>query len=70
MITHGVITALVALLSLAMQDGVAFEGLIAFIGLPFVLSPWSSDSRLSRLWRGPPGAWESSRWWQAALMCR
>ena len=40
MITLGVITALVALLSLAMPDGVAFEGLIAFMGLLFVLSPW------------------------------
>ena len=40
MITLGVITAVVALLSLAMPDRFAFEGLIAFMGLLFVLSPW------------------------------
>lgn len=40
MIALGVITAVVALLSLAMPDRFAFEGLIAFMGLLFVLSPW------------------------------
>ena len=40
MITLGVITAVVALLSLALPDRVVFEGLIAFMGLLFVLAPW------------------------------
>ena len=40
MIALGVITAGLALLSLAMPDRVVFEGLIAFMGLLFVLSPW------------------------------
>jgi uncharacterized membrane protein YiaA len=40
MIALGVITALVALASLAMPDRVPLEGLIALLGLLFVLSPW------------------------------
>lgn len=40
MISLGVITAVVALFSLASPDRVAFEGLIALMGLLFVLSPW------------------------------
>jgi hypothetical protein len=40
MITLGVSTALVVLLSLAGPDRVAFAGLIAFMGLLLVLSPW------------------------------
>lgn len=39
MIALGVITAVVALLSLAMPDRVAFEGLFPFMGLLLVLSP-------------------------------
>lgn len=40
MFALGVVTAVVALLSLALPGRVAFEGLIAFVGLLFVLSPW------------------------------
>jgi uncharacterized membrane protein HdeD (DUF308 family) len=40
MIALGVITAVVALFSLAAPDRIAFEGLIAFLGVLFVLSPW------------------------------
>jgi SPW repeat. len=40
MITLGVITAVLALFDLAMPDRVVFEGLIALMGLLFVLSPW------------------------------
>jgi SPW repeat len=40
MITLGVITAAVALFSLARPDRIAFEGLIALMGVLFVLSPW------------------------------
>ena len=40
MITLGVVTAVLALFSLALPDTVAFEGLIAFMGVLFVLAPW------------------------------
>jgi len=40
MVTLGVVTVAVALLSLARPDVVAFEGLIAFMGVLFVLAPW------------------------------
>lgn len=40
LISLGVITAVVALFSLAMPDRTTFEGLIALMGLLFVLSPW------------------------------
>jgi len=40
MIALGVITAALALFSLAMPDRVAFEGLIALMGVLFVLAPW------------------------------
>ena len=40
MIALGVITAVVALISLAMPDRFAFEGLVALMGVLFVLSPW------------------------------
>ncbi|HZY00749.1 MAG TPA: SPW repeat protein [Dermatophilaceae bacterium] len=40
MITLGAITAVLALFDLAMPDRVVFEGLIALMGLLFVLSPW------------------------------
>ena len=40
MVTLGVITVVVALFSLALPDRVGFEGLIAFMGLLFILSPW------------------------------
>ena len=40
MITLGVITALVALYSLASPDRIASEGLIALFGLEFIISPW------------------------------
>jgi uncharacterized membrane protein HdeD (DUF308 family) len=40
MITLGVITAVVALFALARPDRIAAEGLIALLGVLFVLSPW------------------------------
>jgi hypothetical protein len=40
MITLGVITAVVALFSLAMPDSFSLEGLIVLMGVLFVLSPW------------------------------
>jgi uncharacterized membrane protein HdeD (DUF308 family) len=40
MIALGVITAAVALFSLARPDRIASEGLIALLGVLFVLSPW------------------------------
>ena len=40
MISLGAITAVLALISLAIPDRVSFEGLIALIGLLFVVSPW------------------------------
>ena len=40
MITLGVITALLALVSLASPGRIAFEGLIALMGLLFIISPW------------------------------
>jgi hypothetical protein len=40
MITLGILTAVLALFSLAMPDRVAFEGLIALMGLLFLLAPW------------------------------
>jgi uncharacterized membrane protein HdeD (DUF308 family) len=40
MVILGVITAVLALFDLAMPDRVVFEGLIALMGLLFVLSPW------------------------------
>lgn len=43
MIALGVVTALVALLSLARPDRIAFEGLIALMGGLFVLAPWVMD---------------------------
>lgn len=43
MITLGVLTASVAAFSLARPDSIAPEGLIAFFGLLFVISPWVMD---------------------------
>jgi membrane associated rhomboid family serine protease len=40
MITLGIITAAVALYSLARPEKIASEGLIALMGLLFILSPW------------------------------
>ena len=40
MITLGVITAVLALVSLASPGRIAFEGLIALMGLLFIISPW------------------------------
>lgn len=40
MISLGVITGVVALFSLALPDRIGFEGLIALMGVLFVLSPW------------------------------
>jgi uncharacterized membrane protein HdeD (DUF308 family) len=40
MIALGVITAAVALFSLARPDRIAIEGLIALMGVLFVISPW------------------------------
>lgn len=40
MITLGVITAALALFDLAMPGRVGFEGLVALMGLLFVVSPW------------------------------
>jgi hypothetical protein len=40
MITLGVITVALALFDLAMPDRIAFEGLIALMGVLFVLAPW------------------------------
>ncbi|MDQ1537922.1 MAG: hypothetical protein QOE58_2315, partial [Actinomycetota bacterium] len=40
MIGLGVVTAVLALLSLARPDNVTLKGLIALMGLLFVLSPW------------------------------
>lgn len=48
MIALGVLTAAVALFSLARPDRIASEGLIALFGLAFVVSPWVmgfSDTR-------------------------
>jgi hypothetical protein len=48
MIALGVVTAAVALFSLARPDLIASEGLIALMGLLFVISPWVmgfSDTR-------------------------
>lgn len=43
MITLGVITAALGLVDLAMPGKVAFEGLIALMGLLFIISPWVMD---------------------------
>jgi hypothetical protein len=40
MIGLGIVTAVLALLSLALPDSVTLKGLIALMGLLFVLSPW------------------------------
>ena len=40
MITLGVITALLALVSLASPGRIAFEGLVALMGVLFITSPW------------------------------
>ncbi|MEP7191267.1 MAG: SPW repeat protein [Actinomycetota bacterium] len=40
MITLGVITAALALFDLALPGRIAFEGLIALMGVLFILSPW------------------------------
>lgn len=40
MIGLGVVLAIVALFSIAMPGRVALQGLIAFLGLLFVLTPW------------------------------
>ena len=40
MISLGAITAVLALISLAIPERVSFEGLIALMGLLFVVSPW------------------------------
>jgi hypothetical protein len=40
MITLGVITALLALVSLASPGRIAFEGLVALMGVLFIISPW------------------------------
>jgi len=40
MITLGVITAVLALISLASPGRIAFEGLVALMGVLFVASPW------------------------------
>jgi uncharacterized membrane protein HdeD (DUF308 family) len=40
MIILGVITALLALFSLAMPDSITLQGLIVLMGVLFVLSPW------------------------------
>jgi hypothetical protein len=48
MIALGVVTAAVALLSLARPDMIASEGLIALMGVLFIISPWVmgfSDTR-------------------------
>jgi hypothetical protein len=48
MIALGVVTAAVALLSLARPDMIVSEGLIALMGVLFVISPWVmgfSDTR-------------------------
>jgi len=39
-ITLGVITALLALVSLASPGRIAFEGLVALMGVLFIISPW------------------------------
>jgi uncharacterized membrane protein HdeD (DUF308 family) len=43
MVTLGVLTAVAALFSLAMPDRVSFEGLIALLGVLFLLAPWVMD---------------------------
>jgi hypothetical protein len=40
MIVLGVVTAVLALVSLASPGRIAFEGLIALMGVLFILSPW------------------------------
>jgi hypothetical protein len=40
MIALGVVTALVALFSLARPDMIASEGIIALLGIAFIVSPW------------------------------
>ena len=40
MVTLGIITAAVALYSMARPESIASEGLIALMGLLFILSPW------------------------------
>jgi hypothetical protein len=40
MITLGVITAVLALFDLARPGRIAFEGLIALMGVLFFISPW------------------------------
>jgi uncharacterized membrane protein HdeD (DUF308 family) len=40
MITLGVITAALALFDLAMPGRIAFEGLVALMGVLFIISPW------------------------------
>jgi len=39
-ITLGVVTALLALVSLASPGRIAFEGLVALMGVLFIISPW------------------------------
>lgn len=43
MITLGVVTAAVALVDLASPGRIAFEGLIALLGVLFLVSPWVMD---------------------------
>lgn len=43
MIALGVITAALALFDLAMPGRIAFEGLVAVMGVLFVISPWVMD---------------------------
>lgn len=45
MVTLGVITALLALISLALPARIAFEGLIALMGVLFILSPFVMSFR-------------------------
>jgi len=40
MITLGILTAAVALLSLARPDTIATEGFMALLGVAFIISPW------------------------------
>jgi hypothetical protein len=40
MITLGIITSALALFDLALPGRIAFEGLIALMGVLFILSPW------------------------------
>jgi len=40
MVTLGVITAVLAIFSVAMPDSISLEGLIVLMGVLFVLAPW------------------------------